>query len=206
MQVSATAKFVRLSPRKARLLLQTVKGMPAQEAVLQLKHRPQVAAKPLAKLIASATANAEHNFSLDPAMLVIEKLTADAGPTLKRFKPVSRGRAQNIRRPTAHLTVVLSDGGAAEPARGSAAKSSGAKRGRGSGPAARPPTKAVRGRAADRSGAETKTTVEPKPKVSSKAGNVHDVKHEHRSDSRTEVKQVAPRKSDRQTGRGRGDK
>ena len=202
MQVSATAKFVRLSPRKARLLLATVKGMPAQEAVLQLKHRPQVAAKPLAKLIASATANAEHNFSLDPAMLVIEKLTADAGPTLKRFKPVSRGRAQNIRRPTAHLTVVLKDvsgGGADRRADATAAS----KR-----PRRRPASAAKASAKADRSAADSKSknTTEPKPKVSSKAGNVHDVKHEHRSDSRTEVKQVAPRKSDRQTGRGRGDK
>ncbi len=187
MEVSATAKFVRLSPRKARLLLPTGKGLPAQEAVLQLKYRPQVAAGPLAKVIASAAANAEHNFSLDPATLVIDRLTADAGPTLKRYKPVSRGRAQNIRRKMTHLTVVLRDV-APEGGAGTAAKS------------AKKPTKKPA------SATKSKRTAEPKPKVSSKAGNVHNIKHEHRSDSRTEVKQVAPRKSARQTGRGRGDK
>lgn len=185
MEVSATAKFVRLSPRKARLLLPTVKGLPAQEAVLQLKYRPQASAKPLAKLIASAAANAEHNYSLDPATLVIDRLTADTGPTLKRYKPVSRGRAQNIRRKMTHLTVVLRD--VADASGGGTVRRAGAK-------PVKKPTKSA------------KDTSEPKPKVSSKAGNVHNVKHEHRSDSRTEVKQVAPRKSARQTGRGRGDK
>lgn len=189
MQVTATAKFVRLSPRKTRLLLATVKGMPAQEAVAQLKYRPQVAAKPLAKLIASAAANAEHNYSLDPKSLVIDKLTADVGPTLKRFKPVSRGRAQNIRRPTAHLTVVLRDvspgADAKQPVKGKQAVKPAAKK------------------TATKS---TKDTTEPKPKVSSTAGSVHDAKHAQRSDNRSEVKQVAPRKSARQTGRGRGDK
>lgn len=185
MEVTATARFVRLSPRKARLLLPTVKGMLAQEAVAQLKYRPQVAAKPLAKLIASAAANAEHNYSLDPATLVIDKLTVDAGPTLKRFKPVSRGRAQNIRRKTSHLAVVLRDVSPdAKTVKGKKAKLT----------AKKAPTEAA------------KDTTEPKPKVASKAGDPKVIKHTQRSDDRTEVKQVAPRKSDRQTGRGRGDK
>lgn len=184
MEVTATARFVRLSPRKARLLLPTVKGMLAQEAVAQLQYRPQVAAKPLAKLIASATANAEHNYSLDPATLVIDRLTVDAGPTLKRFKPVSKGRAQNIRRKTSHLAVVLRD--------------------------VSPGAKSVKGKKAKLTAKQTtkpaKDTTEPKPKVVSTAGDPKVVKHAQRSDDRTEVKQVAPRKSDRQTGRGRGDK
>lgn len=186
MQVTATAKFVRLSPRKARILLATVKGMPAPEALLQLQHRPHAAAAPLAKLIKSAAANAEHNFSLDPARLVIEKLTADAGPTLKRYKPVSRGRAQNIRRPTAHLTVVLKDTSPDADAKPKVGKK---------------PTKTAQ-KAATKN---AKDATEPKPKVVSKAGDPKVVKHAKRSDDRSEVKQVAPRKSARQTGRG-GDK
>lgn len=182
MQVSATAKFVRLSPRKTRLLVQSVKGLPAQEAVLQLQHRPHAAAKPLAKLIKSAAANAEHNFSIDPAALVIERLTADAGPVLKRYKPVSRGRAQNIRRPTAHLTVVLKD----------TSPDADAKPKKGKKPA----------KTAKAAPKKSTTNAEPKPKVESKAGNPKAVKHEHRADDRAEVKQVAPRKSARQTGRG----
>jgi large subunit ribosomal protein L22 len=185
MQVTATAKFVRLSPRKTRLLLATVKGMPAEEAVLQLQHRPHAAAKPLAKLIKSAASNAEHNFSLDPKNLVIETLTADEGPVLKRFKPVSRGRAQNIRRPTAHLKVVLKD---VSPDADEQPK------------AGKKPAKTAK--AAPKKSA---TTPEPKPKVESKAGDPKTVKHQKRSDDRAEVKQVAPRKSARQTGRG-GDK
>lgn len=109
MEVVARQKYLRTSPRKVRLLLPELQGLPAEEALAHLRLTPQAAARPLAKLIKSALANAEHNFSLDPKTMVIRKLTADGGPVIKRYQPRARGSASNIWRRTAHITLILQD-------------------------------------------------------------------------------------------------
>lgn len=193
MKVTATAKFVRNTPRKARLLLPTIKGLPAEEALLQLRHRPHASAKPIAKLISSAVANAEHNHSLDKRDLVVESVTVDQGPTFKRYKPVSRGRSQNIRRKTVHLKVVL---------RGVESLSADEKKTTRTAKAAKKVTdtakKVVKG---SKKQAEEDSAPNV-PKETSKATDVPTAKHEPQTPNRAEVKQVVGRKTGRQTGRG----
>ena len=77
----------------------------AQEALAILKFAPQAASEPVAKVLASAIANAEHNYSLDPQSLVVSRVFVDEGPTLKRFRPRAQGRAYRIRKRTSHITV-----------------------------------------------------------------------------------------------------
>lgn len=107
MEVTASTRHLRISPRKVRLLLPAVRGANAAEAIARLRLAPQSAALPLSKTIRSAVANAEHNYSLDPKALVVHKATADEGRVLKRFKPAARGQAKPIRRRSSHITVVL---------------------------------------------------------------------------------------------------
>ena len=93
---SATAKFVRTSPMKARRVLALVRGKSVAEALAILKYAPQEAAKPVAKVVASAAANAENNFGLDPRTLVIAECYANEGPTMRRYQPRAQGRAFQI--------------------------------------------------------------------------------------------------------------
>ena len=109
MHVRASHRYLRMSPRKVRLLLPAVRGKRATEAVLRLRLAPQAAALPISKVIKSAIASAAHNYSLEPTSLVIDSATADQGPVLKRFMPRARGRAGALRKPTTHLTIVLRD-------------------------------------------------------------------------------------------------
>ena len=83
----ATARFVRVTPMKARRVLETVRGKSVSEALSILEYAPQSASQPIAKLVASAAANAENNFGLDPRTLVIAQAWADEGPTMTRFRP-----------------------------------------------------------------------------------------------------------------------
>ena len=101
----AVAKHVRISPNKARRVINLVRGLPAKEALTVLQFAQQAAATPVAKLVASAVANAENNFDLDPTTLVISTITVDEGPTMKRFQPRAQGRAYRIRKRTSHITV-----------------------------------------------------------------------------------------------------
>ena len=96
MQVQATGKHLRLSPRKARLIFHDLRGKTVEEALTILQFTPQPSAKDVAKVLSSAVANAENNYNLSP-------------DTLKRYKPASRGRAHEIRRRTCHITVVVTD-------------------------------------------------------------------------------------------------
>ena len=109
MEVSAKARYIRMSPRKVRLVVDVVRGMDLAEAQSQLSFMNKAAALPVLKLINSAAANAEHNFKLKPADLFVKTIKADGGPTLKRFKPRARGRAAPIRKRTTHITVVLDE-------------------------------------------------------------------------------------------------
>jgi large subunit ribosomal protein L22 len=103
----AKARFVRVSPRKARRVIDLVRGKPVAEALDILRWAPQAASEPVAKVIASAAANAQNNNGLDPATLVVATVHADDGPTAKRIRPRAQGRAFRIRRRTSHITVVV---------------------------------------------------------------------------------------------------
>ena len=101
----AIARHVRISPMKARRVVNLVRGLPAKDALTVLKFAPQAASEPIAKVLASAIANAEHNFQLDPESLVISRAYVDEGPTLKRFRPRAQGRAYRINKRTSHITI-----------------------------------------------------------------------------------------------------
>jgi large subunit ribosomal protein L22 len=101
----AKASYVRVTPMKARRVIDLIRDMPAQAALQVLKFAPQAASEPIAKVLASAIANAEHNFSLDPESLIISRAYVDEGPTLKRFRPRAQGRAYRIRKRTCHITI-----------------------------------------------------------------------------------------------------
>lgn len=101
----AVARYVHMSPTKVRRVVALIKGRPVQEALDILRFTPQAAAEPLAKVIASAAANAENNFDMDPDALVVALACADEGPTLKRIRPRAQGRAFRIRKRTSHITV-----------------------------------------------------------------------------------------------------
>jgi len=108
-EVKAVLKFVRISPQKVRKLVDTIKGKPAEAAIDMLKFMPQKGAAIVEKVLRSAVANAEQNHNLDVDTLIVKNVTADQGPTLKRFRARARGRGTRILKRTAHITVVLSD-------------------------------------------------------------------------------------------------
>jgi large subunit ribosomal protein L22 len=104
----ASLMFLRLAPRKVRLVADTVRGMPVGDALAELKYRPQAAAKPLAKLVRSAIANAENKGGkVDVDALVIKTLTVDQGPKMRRFMPRAMGRAFRVEKKTSHVYVEL---------------------------------------------------------------------------------------------------
>ncbi len=109
MKVRATAKFVRISPRKARLVIDQVRGVSIAEAERTLQFMNKKAAEPVLKLIKSAVANAEHNNKQKKEHLYIAEITANDGFTMKRWRPRAFGRATKIRKRTTHLTVVLDE-------------------------------------------------------------------------------------------------
>jgi large subunit ribosomal protein L22 len=104
---TAKARFVRVSASKARRVIDLVRGKSVAEALDILRWAPQSASEPVAKVIASAAANAQNNDGLDPSTLVVAVVTADEGPTAKRIRPRAQGRAFRIRRRTSHITVVV---------------------------------------------------------------------------------------------------
>ncbi|MCF8061544.1 MAG: 50S ribosomal protein L22 [Deltaproteobacteria bacterium] len=109
MEVKAVAKFVRISPRKVRPVMDQVRGKRVEDAMNTLAFAPQKGAFLLRKVIQSAVANAEQNTSLDVDSLYIKRVYADDGPMLKRFRPRALGRATRILKRTSHLTVVLDE-------------------------------------------------------------------------------------------------
>ena len=104
---TAVARFVRVSPTKARRVIDLVRGKSVSEALDILRWAPQAASEPVAKVIASAAANAQNNEGLDPATLVVATVYADGGPTAKRIRPRAQGRAYRIRKRTSHITVIV---------------------------------------------------------------------------------------------------
>ena len=109
MEVKAQAKFIRMSPTKIRLVANLIKKMPVEKALDQLQFINKLASGPVANLIKSAMANAEHNFELEKGNLFIKELTVNQGPTLKRSMPRAHGRATPIRKRTSHINLILGE-------------------------------------------------------------------------------------------------
>ena len=103
----AIARHVRVSPMKARRVVNLVRGLPAREALTVLRFAPQAASDQVYKVLASAIANAENNERLDPDALLVSEAFVDEGPTLKRFRPRAQGRAYRIRKRTCHITIAV---------------------------------------------------------------------------------------------------
>lgn len=108
MDVHATLRFLRMSPRKVRLVVDSIRGLKATEAETRLQFMKRHAAKPVLKLLRSGMANAEHNFQLQRENLTVATITADGGPVLKRSRPRAMGRGAPIRKPTTHIKLILS--------------------------------------------------------------------------------------------------
>lgn len=107
--MKATLRQYRQSPRKVRLVTDLVKNKPVDDALRELRFTNKRAAKPIAKLIESAAANAREEDGFARDQLEISSITVDKGPTLKRFRPRARGRATGIKKHTSHITVNLSE-------------------------------------------------------------------------------------------------
>jgi len=103
----AQVRYANLTPMKARRVVNLIRGRSAADAASILQFSPQAASEPVAKLLASAVANAENNQGLDPSTLIVDTIYVDEGPTLKRFQPRAQGRAFRIRKRTCHITIEL---------------------------------------------------------------------------------------------------
>jgi large subunit ribosomal protein L22 len=112
MEVRASAQRVRISPRKARLVIDLVRGKRVAEAIEIMKFLPNKAAGDVEKLLKSVSANAENNYDLDPDDLWIKAIYADDAPQMRRFKPKARGRVGKIIRRSTHITVIAEERGA----------------------------------------------------------------------------------------------
>jgi large subunit ribosomal protein L22 len=168
---TAVARFVRVSPTKARRVIDLVRGRTVSDALDILRWAPQAASEPVAKVIASAAANAQNNNGLDPATLVVATVYADGGPTAKRIRPRAQGRAFRIRRRTSHITVILES----RPSKDQrSAKSSRARRAEGSKAAAKAgPAPAKK---AETSKAKTAAKKAPAAKAASEKSETSDAK------------------------------
>ncbi len=121
MEVIAKARFIKMSPRKIRLVAGLIRGMDVGAALAQLRFYRKAAAKPVTKLVDSAVANAEHNFKLSSGNLFIKTITVDAGPVMKRWRARAFGRAAPIKKRSAHITVILAERAATAMPKGAAA-------------------------------------------------------------------------------------
>ena len=110
MEARAQARYVRVTPMKARRVVDLIRGMNADDAQAMLRFAPQAASEPVGKVLASAVANAANNHAMDTKELLISEAFVDEGPTMKRIRPRAQGRAYRIRKRSSHITVVVSDG------------------------------------------------------------------------------------------------
>jgi large subunit ribosomal protein L22 len=109
MEARAQARFVRVTPTKARRVVDLIRGMNAEEAAALLQYAPQAAAEPVRKVLESAMANADDLTGTASQSLVVAEAYVDEGPTMKRFRPRAQGRAYRIRKRTSHITVVVAE-------------------------------------------------------------------------------------------------
>ncbi len=107
MEAKAIGRYLRVSPRKARITIDLIRGKEVGEAAAILQFTPKRASEYISKILKAAVANAEHNYAMNKEILFVSEAFVDEGPTLKRFQPRSRGRANRIRKRTSHITVVL---------------------------------------------------------------------------------------------------
>ena len=103
----ATAKYVRIAPRKVKIVVDLIRGKSVKEAEAILLYTPKAATEPVMKVLKSAVANAESNLEMNKDELYVAEVYANQGPTLMRFRPRAQGRASRIRKRTSHITVVL---------------------------------------------------------------------------------------------------
>ncbi len=109
MEVKAKLRYLRISPKKTRLVVDVIRGMEVKQALAQLKFIRKRAARPIEKLVKSAMANAANNFDKDPEKMYIKEIRVDQGPTLKRWRPRAFGRAGLIRKRSSHVSLVLAE-------------------------------------------------------------------------------------------------
>jgi large subunit ribosomal protein L22 len=110
MEARAQARYVRVTPMKARRVIDLIRGMNADDAQAMLRFAPQAASEPVGKVLASAVANAANNHAMDTKELTISEAFVDEGPTMKRIRPRAQGRAFKIQKRSSHITVIVSDG------------------------------------------------------------------------------------------------
>ena len=109
MEARATAKYLRIAPRKVQIVLDLIRNQPANKAMAILRHTPKAACEPLEKLLKSAMANPENNFNMDASRLYVSECFVCPGPTLKRFRPRAQGRGMRILKRTSHITLVVKE-------------------------------------------------------------------------------------------------
>jgi large subunit ribosomal protein L22 len=107
VQATANVRYVRIAPRKVKLVIDLIRGKQVGDAIAILRHTPKAASPILEKLLNSAVANAEHNHELDPNKLMISEAYVNHGPIMKRFRPRAMGRASRINKRTSHITLVV---------------------------------------------------------------------------------------------------
>ena len=109
METKAVAKYIRISPQKARLVADVVRGMDVETAITTLRFMPKKAARIIRKVVESAVANADQNDAIDVDTLFVKEIQINGGPMLKRFRPRAQGRATRILKRTSHITVVVEE-------------------------------------------------------------------------------------------------
>ena len=109
MQAKAKVTYVRISPRKVKIVLDLIRNKPVDVAAAILKYTPKAACEPVGKLLKSAIANAENNFNMDKSQLYVAEATVAPGPIMKRIRPRAQGRAYRIEKRTSHITLVLGE-------------------------------------------------------------------------------------------------
>jgi len=109
MESRASAQYVRMSPRKVRLVCDIIRGKDTKQAMAILEATPKAAAEVIRKVLKSAVANAENNFGMNPDNLYISQIYADGGMIIKRYQPRAKGRGYRINKRTSHVTVVVKD-------------------------------------------------------------------------------------------------
>ncbi|HOV80698.1 MAG TPA: 50S ribosomal protein L22 [Bacillota bacterium] len=109
MEAKAVSRFIKLSPRKVRQVVDLIRGKKVDEALAILRYTPKRASSAVTKVVKSAAANAENNLQMNRDELFIKRCYVDQGPTLKRYQPRAMGRADILRRRTSHITVVVAE-------------------------------------------------------------------------------------------------
>ncbi|MGI6359001.1 MAG: 50S ribosomal protein L22 [Bacillota bacterium] len=109
MEAKAVAKYIRIAPRKARIVIDLIRGKSVGEALSILRYTPKAASEPIEKVVRSAAANAEHNYNMDSDKLYVAEAFVDAGPTLRRYHPRAQGRIYSILKRSCHITVVVKE-------------------------------------------------------------------------------------------------